>query len=82
MSTYVNYFMFSPPNPSHVLTHSYRFQQTFRVEKERALLKSSMEQALSQARNQTPGYYAGRLSRNNNFVVPVVPRLPPPPTME
>ncbi|KAG0238606.1 hypothetical protein BGW42_004368 [Actinomortierella wolfii] len=43
-------------------------------------LKQAMTMALNQANTTTPGTYIGMPSKHNNTVIPVLPRVPPPPT--
>ncbi|KAJ1971084.1 hypothetical protein H4R35_005478 [Dimargaris xerosporica] len=42
---------------------------------EDAALKQEVNQLLNQAHNTTPGTYVGKLSKNNNMLIPVLPRI-------
>ncbi|KAJ1976279.1 hypothetical protein H4R34_004038 [Dimargaris verticillata] len=42
---------------------------------EEAALKQEVNQLLNQAHNTTPGTYVGKLSNNNNMLIPVLPRI-------
>ncbi|KAJ1924223.1 hypothetical protein IWQ60_005361 [Tieghemiomyces parasiticus] len=66
---------FAPPSRT---TTARSHVSVLRKHNEEAALRQEAQQLLSQARATTPGTYVAHLSRNNNLLVPVLPRLPRP----
>ncbi|KAJ1970010.1 hypothetical protein IWQ62_000248 [Dispira parvispora] len=69
---------FSPPPRSPPVDASKAHLNILRKHNEETALKQEMHQLLNQAHATTPGTYVGEMSKSNNLLIPVLPRIPKP----
>ncbi|KAJ1673790.1 hypothetical protein EV182_004550, partial [Spiromyces aspiralis] len=64
-----------PPSPDSIPVNMPPAQEKLRRQNEEFSMKQKIQQLVTQASTTTPGTYVGKLTKHNNPILPVLPKM-------